>query len=84
MFQLAGIKGGHPHRFRHTYAVSLLSEGTPLADVATLLGNTPAVVDAHYSAWISTRQEALEARLASMHANDPLAGVPNRKVIKIG
>src|SRR5262249_1471197 len=30
VFALAGIKGGHPHRFRDTFAVELLLSGVPL------------------------------------------------------
>lgn len=84
VFAEAGITGGHSHRFRHTFAVSLLENGASTPAVATLLGNTPAVVEKHYSAWVKSRQDALEALLRKMHAEDPLAAAPSRKIVSIG
>lgn len=52
--------------------------------VAQMLGNTPRIVEKHYSSWISARQEAMEARMRKSYENDPLAQAPSRKVIKIG
>lgn len=84
VFKLAEIKNGHSHRFRHTFAVSLLQEGASTPEVATLLGNTAAVVEKHYSAWVKSRQDALEGLLRRMHGADPLAVAPSRKVVSIG
>src|SRR5206468_735101 len=39
LFQLAGVPGGHAHRFRDTCAVELLLAGTPLDRVAVVLGH---------------------------------------------
>ncbi|MHB8485530.1 MAG: tyrosine-type recombinase/integrase [Candidatus Acidiferrales bacterium] len=55
-----GIKNSHPHRFRHTFAVELLKQGTPAGIVADLLGNTEQIVVKHYSAWIEARQKGLD------------------------
>jgi integrase len=33
------IRGGHPHRFRDTFAVSLLLKGVDLSQVSILLGH---------------------------------------------
>jgi integrase/recombinase XerD len=60
IFAKAKIKGGHPHRFRHTFAVELLKQGTPAGTVAILLGNTEQIVIKHYSAWIEARQKGLD------------------------
>jgi site-specific recombinase XerD len=60
VFELAGIDGAHSHRFRHTFATSLLQKGTSVENVATLLGNSPKIVSKHYAAWIRERQEILE------------------------
>jgi integrase len=49
----------HAHRFRHTLAADLLSKGTPVSQVADILGNSPRIVEKHYSQWISSRQESL-------------------------
>jgi integrase len=51
----------HPHRFRHTFATTLLSRGVPLSEVAAILGNSPRVVEKHYSQWIQARQESINA-----------------------
>jgi integrase len=55
---LAGVHI-HAHRWRHTFATTLLSRGVPVSEVAAILGNSPRIVEKHYSQWISTRQEAL-------------------------
>jgi integrase len=51
----------HAHRFRHTFATDLLSKGVPVSEVAAILGNSPRIVEKHYSQWISTRQTAIDA-----------------------
>jgi integrase len=33
LFELAKVPGGHAHRFRHTFAVELLSAGVPMERV---------------------------------------------------
>ncbi len=51
----------HPHRFRHSLAADLLSKGASVEDVAAILGNSPAIVARHYSQWIKSRQDRLDA-----------------------
>lgn len=58
--ELAGVKDAHFHRFRHTFSVNLLQRGVPIETVATILGNTPTIVAKHYSAFVESRQRALE------------------------
>ncbi len=61
LFEIAGIKGGHAHRLRDTFAVELLKKGTPLESVAVLLGHSsPAVTARHYNPWVQSRQLLLE------------------------
>lgn len=56
------IVGGHAHRFRDTFAVSLLLKGVDLANVSILLGHSSIkVTERHYSSWVKARQEKLEA-----------------------
>ncbi len=56
------IKGGHPHRFRDTFAISLLLKGVELSHVSILLGHSSIkVTERHYSPWVKARQEQLEA-----------------------
>jgi site-specific recombinase XerD len=73
LFRLAGIKNGHPHRFRDTFAVELLLSGVPLERVSVLLGHTSIkVTEKHYAPWIRARQEQLEADLERSWARDPI------------
>lgn len=56
------IVGGHAHRFRDTFAISLLLKGVALANVSVLLGHASIkVTERHYSPWIKARQDQLEA-----------------------
>ena len=57
LFQRAGIEGGHPHRFRDTFAVRMLEKGASLYDVAKLLGITVAVAERHYAPYVRELQE---------------------------
>lgn len=55
-----GISPAHAHRFRHTLAADLLLNGAGVEDVAAVLGNTPSIVQKHYSQWIAARQNKLD------------------------
>jgi len=62
LFTLAKVRRGHPHRFRHTFAVELLLAGVPIERVSVLLGHSSTrITEKHYSAWVRARQEQLEA-----------------------
>ena len=62
VFELAGVEGGHAHRFRDTFAVELLLSGVPIDQVAVLLGHSSVkITEKHYSPWVKARQEQLEA-----------------------
>jgi integrase/recombinase XerD len=61
LFEIAGVKGGHPHRFRDTFAVELLLAGVPIDQVSILLGHSSVkVTEKSYSPWVQARQEQLE------------------------
>jgi len=50
VFAMAGVKGGHPHRFRDTFAVELLLSGVPLDRVSVLLGHgSIKITEKHYT-----------------------------------
>ncbi|MDE3157100.1 MAG: tyrosine-type recombinase/integrase [Acidobacteriota bacterium] len=59
--KLAEVEHAHFHRFRDSFAVSLLVRGVSVENVAVLLGNTPAIVLKHYSPWVKERQRQLDA-----------------------
>lgn len=74
IFKLAGIAGGHAHRFRDTFATELLLAGVPLERVSVLLGHSSIkVTEKHYSPWVRARQEQLEADVKATWGRDPLA-----------
>ena len=74
LFELAGVKGGHPHRFRDTFSVELLLAGVPIEQVAVLLGHSSVrITEKHYSPWVRARQERLDADLERAWAKDPVA-----------
>jgi integrase/recombinase XerD len=61
VFKAAGVVG-HPHRFRHTFATTLLHNGVSIENVAVLLGHaSSAVTSKHYDHSVKARQDELEA-----------------------
>ena len=73
-FEKAEIVNGHAHRFRDSFAVALLLDSVPMERVSMLLGHTSIrVTEKHYSPWVRARQEQLEADVARVLRNDPLA-----------
>ena len=62
VFKSANLSGNpHPHQFRHTFAIKLLSNGTSVENVAALLGeHTHRSSGSTTAAWVKERQEALD------------------------
>lgn len=66
VFTAAKIENGHTHRFRDTFAVSLLEAGVGLETVSVLLGHTSIrITQKHYNPWVKSRQEALDRAVES-------------------
>jgi Phage integrase family len=63
--KLAGVHI-HAHRWRYTFATDLLSKGVPVSEVAAILGNSPRIVEKHYSQWISSRQAAIDSAVKAV------------------
>lgn len=78
---MAGIQGGHAHRFRDTFAVEFLLQGVDLRDVSILLGHSSTkVTEKHYAPWVKARQERLEAAVRSTWSVDYTgASIPQRR-----
>jgi len=71
--EVAGVKDGHPHRFRDTLAVELLLEGVPIERVSILLAHKSVkITERHYAPWVHARQAQLEADLERVWRKDPL------------
>ena len=72
LFELAGVKNSHPHRFRDTFSVELLLAGVPIEQVSVLLGHSSVrITERHYAPWVRARQERLDADLERAWAQDP-------------
>jgi len=56
VFVRSKVPGAHAHRFRHSMATKLLELGWSTEDVATILGNSSAMVRKHYAQWSAGRQ----------------------------
>lgn len=65
LFELANVKDAHSHRFRDTFAVSLLEKGVSIENVSVLLGHSSVrITERHYKPWVKTLQTQLEADVA--------------------
>jgi integrase len=67
-----------PHMFRHTLVRDLLECGTPMEEIAELLGNSMKIVEKYYSKWDTRRQARLEKRLEDFWKVDPLTNALSR------
>ena len=55
------MKNAHSHRFRDTFALSLLENGVSIENVSVLLGHSSVrITERHYKPWVKTLQKNLE------------------------
>jgi len=72
IFEDAKIDNGHSHRFRDTFATSLLQAGISIQDVSVLLGHRSVkITEKHYAPWVKTRQDALDKVLERVAVEEP-------------
>jgi integrase len=61
VFEAATVQGAHSHRFRDTFAVTLLEAGVSIENVSVLLGHSSVrITERHYKPWVKTLQKKLE------------------------
>ena len=59
VFELAKVKDAYSHRFRDTFAVSLLENGVSIENVSVLLGHSSVrITERHYKPWEDAPEEA--------------------------
>jgi integrase/recombinase XerD len=72
VFKAAGIKGGHTHRLRDTFAVGLLEKGVSLETVSSLLGHQSLkITQKHYSPWVKRGRKRWIERFLGHFRLDP-------------
>lgn len=68
VLELAGVPDGHPHRFRDTFSVSLLQNGTDLRTVQLLLGHASIrTTEKHYAPFVTSMQRILDEAVSTLH-----------------
>jgi len=76
----ASVPDAHPHRFRDTLAVDMLTRGASPYDVAKMLGDTIETVEKHYTPFVRELRERVRMiletvtgleNLSKIQASDP-------------
>jgi len=68
VLKLADVVDGHPHRFRDTFSVTLLQNGTDLRTVQLLLGHTSIkTTEKHYAPFVASMQKTLDDAVSTLH-----------------
>jgi integrase/recombinase XerD len=66
VLKTAGVKG-HPHRFRDTFSVELLKQGSDLRTVQLLLGHKSLkTTEEHYAPWVDSFQDKLDKETSKL------------------
>ena len=60
-------------------ATRMLIQGFSVEDVATVLGDSPAIVLKHYAPWVKARQDALDSKMQKLWESE--AKNPNHLAI---
>jgi site-specific recombinase XerD len=72
LFSLAGVRNGHAHRFRDTYAFDMTHYGgMTLEELRQALGHkSTRTTERYYSHWLNERQERMEAKQERVWADE--------------
>ena len=68
VFKASGVVDAHAHRFRHTLATEILTNGGTLADIADILGISESVAEKHYAKWNQARQHRIATLMSKIHS----------------
>jgi site-specific recombinase XerD len=80
---LAKVTDGHPHRFRDTFSVALLTEGADLRKVQLLLGHTSIrTTEKHYAPFVVAMQEGLDEAVSMLHFGTRKAPAPAARLTR--
>jgi integrase len=79
----AGVLEAHPHRFRDTFAVDLLSRGASPYDVAKLLGDTVETIEKHYAPFVRELRERARRIMESGEGLE-ITGTPRAQQKPVG
>lgn len=71
-----GVAGAHPHRFRDTLAVDMLSRGASPYDVAKMLGDTIDAVEKHYTPFVKELRDRVRSILETGTGIEEAAKMP--------
>jgi len=72
----AGVEGAHPHRFRDTLAVDMLSRGASPYDVAKMLGDTIETIEKHYTPFVKELRDRVRSILETGIGIEETAKMP--------
>jgi hypothetical protein len=76
----AGVPNAHPHRFRDTLAVDMLSRGASPYDVAKMLGDTIETVERHYTPFVKELRERVRNILETGTGIEETAKLPPKSL----
>ena len=79
----AGVAKAHPHRFRDTLAVDMLSLGASPYDVAKILGDTIDTVERHYTPFVKELRERVRDILNSDAGLEKSVTLPSQFPVRI-
>ena len=66
VFKKSGVADAHAHRFRHTMATEILTNGGTMRDVADVLGISESIAAKHYAKWDQGRQDRIANLMQSI------------------
>ncbi len=70
VFDLAGVERAHAHRFRHSLASELIGKGEAVGMVASILGDSPAIISRHYAKWTPEYQRLQDNAIRKIHGTN--------------